>query len=485
MPANEDDNLVNDWPAGPTYQNVSTILAMTYHFKNAALLLLAVLTPVATPARATLFSLTTAGTISFNSSGDATIPIGTPWSFEFTYNTTAPDLDSELTGSPDPTFGRFTNSAAPPALTFFHYKAGTYEVTLDDPADFGAFSEIHITFTSVNAIDININAPTLFPHLAGGPVSFHADFNAFSTAPIFSSDALPTNTTLGPASFDQSSVTLLPPAGAVLGSNPASLTLSLSGDFNNDDTVDAADYVYWNKNFSGDHAKYDAWRANFGASLGPGSGTACSLGRTAVGRRAGTQHTRYVVRRIFDNSFPATRACNINSSVFGKCRNPTLLCTGPFAHFPHSLPRKSGDLNTFQRRQKPRDVVLSFVLDYFRGRNRQCADEVSLVVVHAEIKRIMREINAALRVLSVNLIAEEIELSRFQFHHERAFRRIRTVARLATLGNDTRVAPTRKVGRSAAVDSSFVLGMSRVITMPPLANPDHHRIARVAGRCAE
>ena len=49
---------------------------------------------------------------------------------------------------------------------------------------------------------------------------------------------------------------------------------ALPGDFNNDGNVDAADYVYWRKNFSGDQAKYDAWRSHFGTSLGPGSGLA-------------------------------------------------------------------------------------------------------------------------------------------------------------------------------------------------------------------
>jgi hypothetical protein len=46
----------------------------------------------------------------------------------------------------------------------------------------------------------------------------------------------------------------------------------IPGDFNADRTVDAADYVAWRKNFSGDQAMYDDWRANFGSSLGPGSG---------------------------------------------------------------------------------------------------------------------------------------------------------------------------------------------------------------------
>jgi hypothetical protein len=49
---------------------------------------------------------------------------------------------------------------------------------------------------------------------------------------------------------------------------------NMPGDFNNDGAVDAADYVVWRKNSSGDQAMYDAWRANFGTSLGPGSGAA-------------------------------------------------------------------------------------------------------------------------------------------------------------------------------------------------------------------
>jgi hypothetical protein len=47
----------------------------------------------------------------------------------------------------------------------------------------------------------------------------------------------------------------------------------LPGDFNFDGNVDAADYVVWRKT-DGSQAGYDAWRGNFGASLGPGSGSA-------------------------------------------------------------------------------------------------------------------------------------------------------------------------------------------------------------------
>jgi hypothetical protein len=52
------------------------------------------------------------------------------------------------------------------------------------------------------------------------------------------------------------------------------LCAGLPGDFNNDGAVDAADYVYWRKNFSSDQVMYNAWRGNFGASLKSGSGAA-------------------------------------------------------------------------------------------------------------------------------------------------------------------------------------------------------------------
>jgi hypothetical protein len=56
----------------------------------------------------------------------------------------------------------------------------------------------------------------------------------------------------------------------------------LSGDYNNDGKVNAADYVLWRKSpgtFGGDPAGYNTWRANFGNGS-PGSGA--SLGSSAV-----------------------------------------------------------------------------------------------------------------------------------------------------------------------------------------------------------
>src|SRR4029078_9604126 len=117
------------------------------------LVLLTLLTLAAIPARADLYTLAASGTIGVNTTGDSKIPVGTPWSFEITYDTAAPDLDSAFGGTPDPTFGVFANTATPPALTFFPYRAGTYEAALHAPADFGSFSNIHTTFTSINAID--------------------------------------------------------------------------------------------------------------------------------------------------------------------------------------------------------------------------------------------------------------------------------------------------------------------------------------------
>jgi hypothetical protein len=44
----------------------------------------------------------------------------------------------------------------------------------------------------------------------------------------------------------------------------------IHGDYNNDGTVDAADYVVWRKT-DATQAGFDVWRANFGALLGAGS----------------------------------------------------------------------------------------------------------------------------------------------------------------------------------------------------------------------
>jgi hypothetical protein len=217
----------------------------------AAASIFVILTLTPPPAYAELFTLAASGTITFNTSADSSLPVGTPWTFALTYDTAAPDFDFQVTGSPDPTFGKFNNTASPPALRSFHYDAAGYHVAIDDPADFGPFSELDITFLTVNAIDININDPAAFPPLAGGSVSFHADFNAFSMAPIFASDAPPTSTTITAQSFDQSTVTLLPPNTSIGGSAITSFAIrpALSADFDQTGAVDHNDLTKWTTGF--------------------------------------------------------------------------------------------------------------------------------------------------------------------------------------------------------------------------------------------
>ena len=49
-------------------------------------------------------------------------------------------------------------------------------------------------------------------------------------------------------------------------------TPGLSGDFNDDGLVDAADYVVWRKN-GGTQEEFTLWRSNFGNTLGSGAGS--------------------------------------------------------------------------------------------------------------------------------------------------------------------------------------------------------------------
>ena len=51
-----------------------------------------------------------------------------------------------------------------------------------------------------------------------------------------------------------------------------SFLVALTGDYNLDGTVDAADYVVWRKT-DGTPAGYNAWRTHFGQTAGSGSST--------------------------------------------------------------------------------------------------------------------------------------------------------------------------------------------------------------------
>jgi hypothetical protein len=53
------------------------------------------------------------------------------------------------------------------------------------------------------------------------------------------------------------------------------------GDYNQDGSVDAADYVTWRKT-DGSTADYDTWRANFGATMGSGSLSSASVPEPAT-----------------------------------------------------------------------------------------------------------------------------------------------------------------------------------------------------------
>jgi len=59
-------------------------------------------------------------------------------------------------------------------------------------------------------------------------------------------------------------------------------SVSLSGDYNGDGTVDAADYVVWRRT-DGSQAGYNLWRANFGSSSPGGGSIASAVPEPAAG----------------------------------------------------------------------------------------------------------------------------------------------------------------------------------------------------------
>jgi autotransporter-associated beta strand protein len=59
------------------------------------------------------------------------------------------------------------------------------------------------------------------------------------------------------------------------------LTIGLTGDYNSDGVVDAADFVMWRKTNPGNIAMYNDWRQNFGSSLSGSGGNALGGGGNA------------------------------------------------------------------------------------------------------------------------------------------------------------------------------------------------------------
>jgi hypothetical protein len=51
----------------------------------------------------------------------------------------------------------------------------------------------------------------------------------------------------------------------------------LLGDYNENGTVDAADYVLWRENNINGAQGYADWKTNFGRTLTPGSGSAAAV----------------------------------------------------------------------------------------------------------------------------------------------------------------------------------------------------------------
>jgi T5SS/PEP-CTERM-associated repeat protein len=99
-----------------------------------------------------------------------------------------------------------------------------------------------------------------------------SDSFEFLTAASFTGafDNIMVRTAAGPAGMFE----LIPtPMGLILSNFQAAI--GLTGDFNNDGKVDAADYVAWRNGLGSAYtpAHYDNWRANFGRTAGVASGT--------------------------------------------------------------------------------------------------------------------------------------------------------------------------------------------------------------------
>jgi hypothetical protein len=117
--------------------------------------------------------------------------------------------------------------------------------------------------------DLNYNSG-IAPWLAWGPYLWADGLNPRSDGLIWQQSSFQNDGTHPSQSGEAKVGTMLLD---FMSNSPFTMPWFLSsspGDFNDDDTVDAADYVVWRKT-DGTQIGYDTWRANFGAMAGSGA----------------------------------------------------------------------------------------------------------------------------------------------------------------------------------------------------------------------
>jgi len=176
--------------------------------------------------------------------------------------------------------GALTNPDTPEAIHFSFDQDVSFESLTVGNLDFGGTEGVVLSFVS------GTNP------FAGGLTGYSGDYAAGPDSITFTPTAenqTPYTITYGKNGQDE----IIVEAGTVLSvtSNPAvsqgfildMITVNLLsapgllGDYNEDGTVDAADYVVWRRTNINGQQGYDDWRANFGNSS-PGGGSGDSLG---------------------------------------------------------------------------------------------------------------------------------------------------------------------------------------------------------------
>jgi phospholipase/lecithinase/hemolysin len=162
---------------------------------------------------------------------------------------------------------RFNNN--PTLAAQLNAMSTQFNAGLDMALDALAAGNLELTFFRLDVADV-------FADAVADAAAFGLSNVEDSAAPGLEPGASTYNTSQIAANADQylfwDEVHPTASVHAVLAERARVLLLGRLGDFNNDGTIDAADYVVWRKN-DGTQESYDAWRANFGTSLGVGSGS--------------------------------------------------------------------------------------------------------------------------------------------------------------------------------------------------------------------
>lgn len=220
--------------------------------------------------------------------------------------------------------------------TSVHVLGGTVDYSVVPPPKPLALEVASVTSDSI-AFNLTSGGGTtqdfVYAYNLGGTAPYTPDGGAVASGNTFTITGLDPNEQIAVRLFARNSEGEFSPGITATATTGAA---TLQGDYNQDNTVDAADYVLWRKNPSqhGNAPGYTTWQTHFGESQPAGGGQSSFASTIGVSRRASTHPTAGIPSQADKTNtgasfveLAALRPSRVTSTPAAKSYAPTPLAT--------------------------------------------------------------------------------------------------------------------------------------------------------------